>query len=182
MTLFSDRLKNLRKKNQLTQQELADKVGTNRVNITKWETGRTEPTLENVVKLAKILDTTTDELLGRHIDFGDTILNKKYKYDLSILKESNEQHLYDFKLTMAFELMDDTITPAILKAKLMEQNKLNKDEEVVLDTLLAEAKEFADEVMAFEQFRKANKKFKWPWQKERSTNLTPKQSNTTKSE
>lgn len=64
MTSFSDRLKNLRKKNQLTQQELADKVGTNRVNITKWETGRTEPTLENVVKLAKILDTTTDELLG----------------------------------------------------------------------------------------------------------------------
>lgn len=64
MTSFSDRLKNLRKKNQLTQQELADKVGTNRVNITKWETGRTEPTLENVVKLSKILDTTTDELLG----------------------------------------------------------------------------------------------------------------------
>ncbi|WP_421038406.1 helix-turn-helix domain-containing protein [Streptococcus hyointestinalis] len=64
MTSFSDRLKNLRKKNQLTQQELADKVGTNRVNITKWETGRTEPTLENIVKLSKILDTTTDDLLG----------------------------------------------------------------------------------------------------------------------
>ena len=64
MTLFSDKLKKLRKKNQLTQQELADKVGTNRVNVTKWETGRTEPTLDNVVKLANILETTTDELLG----------------------------------------------------------------------------------------------------------------------
>ena len=64
MSVFSDRLKELRKKNRLTQQELADKVGTNRVNITKWETGRTEPTLENIVKLSKILDTTTDELLG----------------------------------------------------------------------------------------------------------------------
>ena len=145
----------------------------------KWENGRTQPNIEQLVKIAQILETTTDELLGRHIDFGDTILNKKYKYDLSILKESNEQHLYDFKTTMAFELMDNNVTPAMLKAKLMEKNKLNKDEEVVLDTLLAEAKEFADEVMAFEQFRKANKKFKWPWQKNNNT-LATKDTNNNK--
>lgn len=166
MTSFSDRLKNLRKKNQLTQQELADKVGTNRVNITKWETGRTEPTLENVVKLAKILDTTTDDLLGRQINFGDTILNKKYKYDLSVLKESNVQRLYDLKITLALELLDETINPNILKEILMSKNKLDKDEELVLDTILAEAKEFADDVRAFEKFKKSNRKFKWPWQKD----------------
>lgn len=166
MTSFSDRLKNLRKKNQLTQQELADKVGTNRVNITKWETGRTEPTLENVVKLAKILDTTTDDLLGRQINFGDTILNKKYKYDLSVLKESNVQRLYDLKITLALELLDETINPNILKEILMSKNKLDKDEELILDTILAEAKEFADDVRAFEKFKKSNRKFKWPWQKD----------------
>ena len=32
MTSFSERLKELRKRNNLTQQELADKVGTKRVN------------------------------------------------------------------------------------------------------------------------------------------------------
>ena len=179
MTSFSERLKELRKKNNLTQQELADKVGTNRVNVTKWETGRTEPTLENIVKLSKILDTTTDELLGRHINFGDTILNKKYKYDLSVLKESDIQNLYDLKITLAFDLLDESLNPTKLKEILMEKNKLNKDEELILDTILDEAKEFADDVNEFYKFKKSNKKFKWPWQKN-NNNLTTKDSNNIK--
>ncbi|WP_155961453.1 helix-turn-helix domain-containing protein, partial [Streptococcus dysgalactiae] len=32
-----------------------------------WEKGKREPTLENVVKLAKLFKTTTDELLGQTI-------------------------------------------------------------------------------------------------------------------
>ena len=179
MTSFSERLKELRKKNSLTQQELADKVGTNRVNITKWETGRTEPTLENIVKLSKILDTTTDELLGKNINFGDTILNKKYKYDLSVLKESDIQNLYDLKITLAFDLLDESLNPTKLKEILMEKNKLNKEEESILDTILAEAKEFADDVNEFYKFKKSNKKFKWPWQKN-NNNLTTKDSNNIK--
>lgn len=72
MASFSDRLKELRKKNQLTQQELADKVGTNRVNITKWETERTKPGLEDLATLAKVLDTSTDYLTsGQVIDVTD---------------------------------------------------------------------------------------------------------------
>lgn len=65
MGIFGDNLKTLRKKRGLTQQELADKVGTNRVNVTKWETGRTEPSLENIVKLADLLDVSLDWLFGR---------------------------------------------------------------------------------------------------------------------
>jgi len=179
MTSFSERLKELRKRNNLTQQELADKVGTNRVNVTKWETGRTEPTLENIVKLSKILDTTTDELLGRNINFGDTILNKKYKYDLSVLKESDIQNLYDLKITLAFDLLDESLSPVKLKEILMEKNKLDKEEELILDTILAEAKEFADDVNEFYKFKKSNKKFKWPWQKN-NNNLTTKDSNNIK--
>ena len=179
MTSFSERLKELRKKNSLTQQELADKVGTNRVNVTKWETGRTEPTLENIVKLSKILDTTTDELLGKNINFGDTILNKKYKYDLSVLKESDIQNLYDLKITLAFDLLDESLNPTKLKEILMEKNKLNKEEESILDTILAEAKEFADDVNEFYKFKNSNKKFKWPWQKN-NNNLTTKDSNNIK--
>ena len=63
--LFSVRLKELRKKNQLTQQRLADEIGVNRVNITRWEKGKREPSFENLIKLADILNTTTDFLLGR---------------------------------------------------------------------------------------------------------------------
>lgn len=72
METFANRLKTLRKENQLTQQELADKVGTNRVNITKWETGRTKPNLDDLTILAKVLRTSTDYLTsGQVIDVTD---------------------------------------------------------------------------------------------------------------
>ena len=36
---FGDNLKNMRKKNNLSQEELAEKVGVSRQSVSKWETG-----------------------------------------------------------------------------------------------------------------------------------------------
>lgn len=170
MTYFTDKLKALRKEKKLTQKELAEQIGIKQNSYSDWETGKNEPNLENIVKLSKILDTSTDELLGRQTNFGDKILNKKNKYDLSVLKDSNIQNLYDLKMTLAFDLLDESLEPAKLKEMLMEKNKLDKDEELILDTILAEAKEFADDVNEFYKFKKSNKKFKWPWQKRQDGN------------
>ena len=51
-------------KKGLTQQELASLLNINRVSYARWENNSREPNLETIVKLAKILDTTTDDLLG----------------------------------------------------------------------------------------------------------------------
>ncbi len=64
MALNNTVLKELRKEKKLTQTELASKLDIGQSAYAKWENGRTEPTLENIVKLSKILDTTADELLG----------------------------------------------------------------------------------------------------------------------
>lgn len=74
MALNNTVLKELRKEKKLTQQELADKVGTNRFNITKWETGRTEPTLDNIIKLAEFLNVSVDKLLGVKIEDNQTAI------------------------------------------------------------------------------------------------------------
>lgn len=179
MALNNTVLKELRKEKKLTQTELASKLDISQKSYSNWESGKAEPTLDNIIKLANILDTTTDELLGRKVNFGDRILTKKNKYDLSILKESNTQSLYDLKMTLAFELLDESLNTEILKKTLIEKNKLNKDEELILDTILAEAKEFADDINEFYKFKKSNKKFKWPWQKN-NNNLTTKESNNNK--
>ena len=176
MALNNTVLKELRKEKKLTQTELASKLDISQKSYSNWESGKAEPTLDNIIKLANILDTTTDELLGRKINFGDRILNKKYKYDLSVLKKSNTQSLYDLKMTLAFELLDESLNPEILKKTLIEKNKLNKDEELILYTILAEAKEFANDIIEFEKFKKSNRRFKWPWQKD-NNNLTTKDSN-----
>lgn len=179
MALNNIVLKELRKEKKLTQTELATKLNISQKSYSNWESGNAEPTLDNIIKLANILDTTTDELLGRKVNFGDRILNQKYKYDLSVLKESNIQSLYDLKMTLAFELLDESLNPAKLKEILLEKNKLDKDEELILDTILVEAKEFADDIIEFEKFKKSNRRFKWPWQKN-NNNLTTKDSNNVK--
>ncbi|HEO5321688.1 TPA: helix-turn-helix transcriptional regulator [Streptococcus agalactiae] len=166
MALNNTALKELRKEKKLTQTELASKLNISQKSYSNWESGKAEPTLDNIIKLANILDTTTDELLGRQVDFGDKVIFNITNYDLSNIKNFSEQELYDLKSTIVLELLDDSIDTQTVKNKLTIKNKLDKDQEFILDTILTEAKIFADEVLAFEKFRKSKRKFKWPWQKD----------------
>lgn len=81
MTSFTNRLVQLRKKRGLTQQQIADEIGVNRGSYSNWEKGKREPSFENLVKLASILGTSTDYLLGtsdNYIDLEDfeTLIKK----------------------------------------------------------------------------------------------------------
>ncbi len=64
MSIFSKRLKELRKKRGYTQAELAKYMNMRQGSYTKWETGMTEPRIDSIIPLAKILNTTADYLLG----------------------------------------------------------------------------------------------------------------------
>lgn len=61
------RLKMLRKKHNLTQVDIANQLGFNRQRYNFYETGRSEPDHDTLVKLAEMLETSTDYLLG-HTD------------------------------------------------------------------------------------------------------------------
>ena len=58
-------LKQLRKAAGLTQRELGDRVGVSPQAVTQWETGVKRPSVENLTKLADVLETSTDAILGR---------------------------------------------------------------------------------------------------------------------
>ena len=60
---FSERLKEIRKNEGLSQEQLAEKIGVSRQAITKWETGKGLPDVENMVIIAEIFKTTLDDLL-----------------------------------------------------------------------------------------------------------------------
>lgn len=60
--MFKDNLIQLRKYNQLTQEELAEKVGVTRQAIAKWEAGETIPDLERCRMLADIFEVSLDDL------------------------------------------------------------------------------------------------------------------------
>lgn len=59
-----NRLKEVRLKNRLTQEELAEKLNTDKVQISRWESGRVIPRSEALIDLSKILGVSVDYLLG----------------------------------------------------------------------------------------------------------------------
>ena len=66
----------MRKEQNLTQQELADKLGINRCNITNWECGNRETNFKMLIQLADMLNVSTDYLLGKegkNVNFFRTI-------------------------------------------------------------------------------------------------------------
>ena len=64
--MFSERLKAARKSKKLSQAEISRRLGVTQQAVGKWETGRSTPDPGTVARLAEILDTTADALLGLH--------------------------------------------------------------------------------------------------------------------
>ena len=63
--VFSEQLKNLRKSWDLTQAKLADALDTTQRNISYLESGKVEPDLQTLWKIADFFDVSIDFLLGR---------------------------------------------------------------------------------------------------------------------
>lgn len=62
---FSENLRSLREEAGLTQQDLADGLQTTQRKVSYWESGKVEPDLENLWRLADFFDTSVDDLIGR---------------------------------------------------------------------------------------------------------------------
>lgn len=77
---FGKRLKEIRKRKGLTQEQLAELIGMDTVNVSKLELGEHLPKKENIEKLCEALDIEPKELF----DFG----HMKSKAD--IIKELND--------------------------------------------------------------------------------------------
>lgn len=60
---FSEKLFTLRKADDLTQEQLGEKLEVSRQSISKWESGQATPELDKIVALSAIFNVTTDYLL-----------------------------------------------------------------------------------------------------------------------
>lgn len=62
--LFCENLKNARKSVYLTQSQVAKSLGVVESCYANWEQGRTEPSIDSLRKLSKILNVSIDELIN----------------------------------------------------------------------------------------------------------------------
>lgn len=60
---IANKLYELRKKNGLSQEALAEKLGISRQSISKWERAESSPDTDNLISLAKLYNISLDELL-----------------------------------------------------------------------------------------------------------------------
>ncbi|WP_164509967.1 helix-turn-helix domain-containing protein [Lacticaseibacillus porcinae] len=60
---IGQRLMQARKNQDLTQQQVADMCHVSRQTVSSWESGRTYPDIESIVRLADLLDLSLDELM-----------------------------------------------------------------------------------------------------------------------
>lgn len=63
-TVFSERLRKIRKASGMTQQEIADHLNMQRSTYAYYETGATEPSLKRLIGIAKEFSISVDDLLG----------------------------------------------------------------------------------------------------------------------
>lgn len=68
MTL-AEKLVHLRKKENLTQQKLAEKLNVSRQAVSRWELGEATPSVENMKILSDLYDVRLDYLL-KDIDYS----------------------------------------------------------------------------------------------------------------
>lgn len=64
------KLREIREEKKLQQKDIAIKLNRTIACISSWETGKTEPGLEDLRMLANLLDVPVDYLIGRTDDYG----------------------------------------------------------------------------------------------------------------
>jgi len=94
---FPERLKSLRKDKGMTQEELGLKINVTKVSISGYENGNRTPDMDTLQKIADVLETTIDYLLGRQ-DQNNYIpewATSKDKRDFKKMLEDDGEIMFD---------------------------------------------------------------------------------------
>ena len=85
---FGENLYNLRKKQKISQEKLAEKIGVSRQSVSKWENGTAYPEMNRIFELCKIFHCKLNDLVNDNIlDFDS--LDKEV--NMSVVKFNKEK-------------------------------------------------------------------------------------------
>jgi len=94
MLNIGERIIQLRKQQSLSQSELADKAAVSRTIIGNYERNANTPSIEVLIKLAKVFDVSLDFMIGEgELSAFDKVLLKRIE-DIEKLDNDTKQHLF----------------------------------------------------------------------------------------
>ena len=123
--MFSQKIKEIRKRFGLSQEQLAEIINVSRQAITKWETGGGLPDVSNLQELSKVFGVTVDYLLDD--DRNLPALSMKVELD---------KDKYKNKLKMYLEVLRDYY-PEPYEVYVLTRTKRLNFIELALDTFIA---------------------------------------------
>lgn len=68
-----ENIRNKRKENGMSQNELAEKLGISRQSVSLWEKGLAQPSLDNLMLLSQIFEVSLDELVGEKTEKSEPV-------------------------------------------------------------------------------------------------------------
>ena len=74
---IGERIYELRRKNGMSQEDLAEKMNVSRQSISKWESSQSVPEVEKIIQLSNIFSVSTDWILKGEISDKQTSQPKK---------------------------------------------------------------------------------------------------------
>lgn len=107
---LGNKIKNLRQRNNMTQEELGNILNVKKAAVANYESGYSEPDSEKIMQLASLFNVSTDYLLGNtHVELPvQTLSNNLAKIKLS------EQELNNvFKYILEYYTSDNSILSPI---------------------------------------------------------------------
>jgi len=76
---FGEFIKQIRKKNNLTKKQLADKYNVTYQTVSKWENGKNIPDISLLKEMSKDFNTNIEDILDGNINNNNNNKNKNYK-------------------------------------------------------------------------------------------------------
>ncbi len=125
-SIFPERLKKLRKEKRLTQKELGERLGVKQNTFTNWENGKREPNLSIILKLAEILETSTDYLLGYTILSKDVPVVSLSEIDIKNIENLSMLELGMLKIAIVMEVAKTSRNTKEIIQELIEVYHLNE--------------------------------------------------------
>ena len=65
MILFKNRLKELRTERNISQKELGELMNMSKMAISHWESGHSEPSIAQLIRLSEFFEVSVDYLIGK---------------------------------------------------------------------------------------------------------------------
>lgn len=124
---LSEKLQILRKKNGLSQEELAERLGISRQAVSKWESGQSAPDLNKLIIISELYNVTIDNLVKESDEFifeqnnevkdEEKVDNKSIQVVLNLNNSSLEYEYKSKRLVFGIPLVHINLGRGIKKAK-----------------------------------------------------------------